>query len=164
MSVDRFVGAKYAGGGHHLVLDDRRRLFVGLDSAFPGPSDGATIWILRARGFIGPLHAGHGEGALDLIPADPSRTRGSGLGLRQGHARHNHVPSMPTLARPPASSPPWTACGFVLMRIRERGSSAVSYTATTSMVDVRASARLLRRRASTAARPRMSACGRDRSS
>ena len=65
---------------------DRRRLSLGLDRhsrrALRHDLDsGARLH--RA------LHAGHGEGAVDLVPADPSRARGGRLGLRQGHARHH---------------------------------------------------------------------------
>ena len=70
---------------------DRRRLSVGMDRA--------ARRALRHHLDIGarlhrPLHAGYGESAVDLVPADPSRAGGGGVAVRQGHARqhpHHHA-------------------------------------------------------------------------
>jgi len=62
-----------------IPASSRRRLSVGLDR-HPGGLYG-TIWILRWRHRA--FHARHGEVAVDLVPADPPRTRGGRLGLRQ---------------------------------------------------------------------------------
>ena len=65
---------------------DRRRLSVGVD----WDSRRALRHDLDpGAGVHRALHPGHGQGAVDLVPADPSRARGGGLGLRQGHARHH---------------------------------------------------------------------------
>ena len=64
----------------------RRRLSLGLDRR----SRRALRHDLDpGAGVHRALHAGYGQGAVDLVPADPSRAGGSGLGLRQGHARHD---------------------------------------------------------------------------
>ena len=65
---------------------DRRRLSVGLDRDSRRP-----LWhdLDPGAGVHRALHPGHGQGAVDLVPADPSRARGGGLGLRQGPARHH---------------------------------------------------------------------------
>ena len=47
-----------------------------------------TIWIL-ALAFVARFMPGHGEGAVDLVPADPQGARGSRLDLRPRHARHH---------------------------------------------------------------------------
>ena len=65
---------------------DRRRLFVGLDRH----SRRALRHDLDSgAGLHRALHARYGQGAVDLVSADPPRARGSGLGLRQGHVRHH---------------------------------------------------------------------------
>lgn len=94
---DRLHHSPHRGGGprrHRPDRDaagrdsrprDRRCLSVGLDR----DSRRALRHDLDpGAGVHRALHAGYGEGALHLVPADPSRTRGSGLGLRQGHAEH----------------------------------------------------------------------------
>ena len=65
---------------------DRRRLSLGLDRH---SRRALRHHLDSGAGVHRALHAGYGQGAVDLVPADPSRAGGSGLGLRQGHARHH---------------------------------------------------------------------------
>ena len=75
---------------------DRRRLSVGLDRH----SGRALRHHLDSGARLHrPLHAGYGQVAVDLVPANPSRTGRGGLGLRHRHAR---APSAPSCCRSPA--------------------------------------------------------------
>ena len=64
----------------------RRRLSLGLDRR---SRRALRHHLDPCARFHRPLHARHGQGLIDLVPADPSRARGGGLGLRQGYARHH---------------------------------------------------------------------------
>jgi hypothetical protein len=72
--------------GGHSGAGDRRRLPVGLDR-----HSRRTLWddLDFGAGLHRPFHAGHGQGAVDLVPANSSRVGRSRLGLRQRHARHH---------------------------------------------------------------------------
>ena len=72
-----------------------RRLSLGLDRPAGRPLRHALD---PGAGLRRALHARHGEGAVDLVPADPQGARGSRLDLRPRHARHH--PHHRAAARP----------------------------------------------------------------
>ena len=70
----------------HSGPGDRRCLPVGLDR----PAGRAVRHDLDpGAGLHRPLHARHGEGAFDVVPADPSRAGRGGMDFRSGRARHH---------------------------------------------------------------------------
>ena len=72
--------------GRHSRPGHRRRLSVGLDR----PAGRALRHDLDpGAGLRRPLHPRHGEGAVDLVHADPQGARGSRLDLRPRHAQHH---------------------------------------------------------------------------
>ena len=109
---------------------DRRRLSVGLDRH---SRRALRHHLDPGAGVHRALHAGYGQGAVDLVPADPPRARGSGLGLRQGHARHHHAPSCCRWRGPGVIA---SMTLLFVLAIRELGSSLFLYTSNTMVMSV----------------------------